>query len=229
MTASTAAPAAFTPTTLVGTIATEQPLATRVFARHGIDFCCGGGQPLADACRARGLDPAVVLREIAAETAPAGRRMTRWRDEPVEALVDHLLAEFHAPLWAELPRLDAMAAKVLDVHGAKAPEQLGAVRELVTALRADLEPHMQKEEQVLFPMIRRGRVPDGPIAVMEAEHEAVGALLVRLREVTDQFRVPAGACNTWRALWAGLEALERDLHEHIHLENNVLFPRLQVA
>ena len=218
--------ATFTPTTPVGDIATEQPLATRVFARHGIDFCCGGGIPVGEACRARGLDPDAVLREIAAETAPPGLRATRWRDEPVTALVDHLLEAYHRPLWEELPRLDAMAEKVLAVHHDKDPERLGTLRELVAALRADLEPHMMKEEQVLFPMIRAGHVPDGPIAVMEAEHEAVGELLRRVRVVTGDFTVPAEACNTWRALWAGLEALERDLHEHIHLENNVLFPRV---
>ena len=219
----------FTADTPVGTIAVEQPLATRVFARHQIDFCCGGGLPLAEACAARRLDPAAVLDEIAQTTASPETDGRRWDEAPLEDLIQHLLDAFHQPLRDELPRLDAMAAKVLDVHGPKDPARLGELRQLVGQLRAELEQHMDKEEQVLFPMARAGigPVPDGPIQVLEAEHDEAGRALARLRELTNGFTVPADACNTWRALWAGLEALERDLHQHIHLENNILFPRLQ--
>jgi len=215
--------------TPVGTIATEHPLATRVFARHQIDYCCGGGVPLAEACAKRGLDAAQVLAEIDAEVAPPDRPAVRWDEESLDAILEHLLSAYHQPLWAELPRLHQMAQKVFDVHGAKDPARLGALRDVVLALRGELEQHLMKEEQVLFPMIRSGagRVPDGPVDVMMAEHDDAGDALRQIRELTNDFTVPAEACNTWRALWAGLEALERDLMEHIHLENNVLFPRLR--
>jgi regulator of cell morphogenesis and NO signaling len=120
-----------------------------------------------------------------------------------------------------------MARKVLEVHRDKEPEMLTELLSVVLGLKADLEPHMMKEEMILFPMIEggRGSMADGPIAVMREEHDLVGTTLKRLRELTRDYEVPAQACNTWRALWHGLAALERELHEHIHLENNILFPR----
>lgn len=211
----------------VGEIATAHPLATRVFARHGIDFCCGGGKALGAACAARGLDPAVVLAEIARETAPPGATADRWDAAPLPDLLAHIVETFHRPLDTELPRLVAMADKVLAVHHDKDPGMLAGMRDTVVALRDELEPHMQKEERILFPLIAAGHGPQAapPVAVMRAEHDAVASLLGRLRALTRGYAVPAEACNTWRALWHGLAALERDLYAHIHLENNVLFPR----
>ena len=120
-----------------------------------------------------------------------------------------------------------MADKVLAVHGDKMPEVLGELRRVFSALRMELESHMMKEEQILFPMIRagRGREAGGPVAVMEQEHASAGAALQRLRELTNDFQPPEGACATWKGLWAGLADLESELHLHIHLENNILFPR----
>ncbi len=120
-----------------------------------------------------------------------------------------------------------MAKKVYAVHGEKDPERLGDILKTLQGLRAELEEHMMKEEQVLFPMIvaGRGRMAMGPVSVMEAEHAQAGDMLGRLRQLTGQYLPPEDACNTWRALWAGLEDLERQLHLHIHLENNILFPR----
>ena len=205
--------------------AVELPLSTRVFHRHHIDFCCGGGVPLEDACAARGLDPAAVLAEIEAEAERASDG-TRWDKEPLEALIQHILVTFHEPLTEELPRLDALARKVARVHGGKGYE-LAELARLFAGLRVELEQHMEKEEQVLFPLILQGRgaMALAPITVMESEHDGAGEILRRLREITHDYAVPEGACTSWRALWAGLEQLEHDLHEHIHLENNVLHPR----
>lgn len=211
----------------VGTIAAEHPLATRVFSRHGIDFCCGGGRPLEEVCVEKGLEPDAVLAEILKELATTDGFAENWTNAPLDHLMDHILHAYHKPLWEELPRLDQMAQRVLEVHREKNPEGLSELARIVVALRGELEQHMMKEEQILFPMVRRGQgfMADGPISVMEYEHEAAGAALRRLRELTNDYEVPAEACNTWRALWHGLAALEKELHEHIHLENNILFPR----
>lgn len=213
--------------TPVGHIVATAPLTARVFARHGIDYCCGGGAQLGAACRERGLDAERVLAEIRGELDAPETQPGRWLDAPLGELIDHILEAYHRPLDEELPRLEAMARKVHAVHGPKDPDRLRAISRLCSELRAELEPHMRKEEMILFPMIRSGQgaMAQGPVHVMMLEHDQAGALLKRLRELTDGYTVPAGACNTWTALWHGLADLERSLHEHIHLENNILFPR----
>ena len=216
-----------TPESKIGQIATEHPLATRVFARHGIDFCCGGGKPLGEVCNQRGLDAAAVLAEIEGELATPSAQEDRWDQAPLGDLIDHILVTYHKPLAEELPRLEKMARKVVEVHRDKQPEKLPELLSVYVGLKAELEQHMAKEEQILFPMIKggQGAMADGPISVMEHEHDSAGNALKRLRELTDGYQLPEGACNTWRALWHGLAALEEALHQHIHLENNILFPR----
>ena len=211
----------------VGEIAAEYPLATRVFARHDIDFCCGGGKALASACAVRGVDGESILAEIEKELAGPDTSEVRWDQAPLGDLVLHILAAYHRPLDEELPRLEAMVRKVVDVHGDKDPEMFSELLSVFLGLKAELVDHMAKEEEILFPMIKRGdgAMADGPISVMEQEHESAGAALRRIRELTGGFEVPEEACNTWRALWHGLHALEESLHQHIHLENNILFPR----
>lgn len=213
--------------THVGTVATEYPLATRVFARHGIDFCCGGKVPLAKVCEKHGLDPQVMIAEIEKEIAASPADLTRWDQAPLSDLIDHILAEYHEPLYEELPRIEAMAKKVNQVHGESLPAVLPVLLETFLGLKAELEDHFAKEEQILFPMIRAGRgsMAAGPVSVMEHEHDMAGAALAKLRAVTTNYELPEYACNTWRALWFALAALEQSLHEHIHLENNILFPR----
>ena len=215
------------PDSKVGQIAAEHPLATRVFARRGIDFCCGGGKPLKEVCTQRGFEAATILAEIESELAAPSGAEVRWDQAPLGDLVEHILAAYHAPLREELPRLEAMARKVVDVHGDKQPEVLPELLSVYLGLKAELEQHMAKEEQILFPMIKSGQgsMATGPISVMEHEHDSAGNALKRLRELTDGYQVPEEACNTWRALWHGLAALEEALHQHIHLENNILFPR----
>ena len=213
--------------TRVGDLATKYPLATRVLHRHGIDFCCGGGTSLEEACQKRELDLQMVLNEISETAGEKDGPQQRWDQSPLEDLIDHILVTYHAPLREELPRLEAMARKVNAVHGDRAPDVLPELASVFSDLRNELEQHMLKEEQILFPLIRRGDgfMASGPVQVMEHEHESAGRALQRLRELTNGYIVPDGACNTWRALWHGLAALEESLHQHIHLENNILFPR----
>jgi regulator of cell morphogenesis and NO signaling len=218
------------PQSRVGEIAAAYPLATRVFARHGIDFCCGGGVALADACGRRGLDPDALIAEIAATLAGPAAPGENWNEASPAEIVQHLLAAYHAPLREELPRLEAMARKVARVHGEREPVRLPALLDAFLALQADLGQHLDREEAELFPPILERGADAGPaVAAFHDEHEAVGRLLGEIRVLTDDFQVPEGACNTWNALWHGLEALEHELHQHIHLENNILFPRLAAA
>lgn len=213
--------------TLVGQLATDHPLATRVFARHGIDYCCGGGKPLAEACSKAGVETEQILTEIEKELHVPDPSVERWGEAPLSDLVDHILSTYHRPLDEELPRLEAMARRVHTVHGDKDPKMFSELLSVYLALKSELDGHMAKEEGILFPMIQQGQGQQGggPIAVMQDEHVSAGAALRRLRELTGDYEVPAGACNTWRALWHGLAALEESLHQHIHLENNILFPR----
>lgn len=211
----------------VGEIAATYAAATRVFAGHDIDFCCGGRQSLRDAADAQGLDADAILREIEDEIANPETDETAWVDAPLGDLIDHLLAVYHRPLDQEMPRLEQMARKVLEVHGEKDPERFAELLAVYLRLKAELEQHMVKEEQILFPMIAagHGEMADGPITVMHLEHDSAAAALRRLRELTDGYTAPPEACATWQALWHGLSDLEDSLHRHIHLENNILFPR----
>lgn len=206
-------------------LASTQAGASRVFHRHGLDYCCHGQRSLTEACEARRLDPARILAEIEAESAgmPAP---PSWDDRPLGELIDHILVRYHEAHRAELPRLLAMARKVEAVHAERAQVPRGLADHLAVVQDA-LREHMEKEEQVLFPMLRRGRgaMASMPIQIMEMEHEDHGRNLQRLRELAHDFVPPMDACATWRALYLGLDALEHDVMDHIHLENHVLFPR----
>lgn len=209
----------------LGQLATAHPAATRVFLRHRLDFCCGGRQKLADACRESGLDAAAIIEEIAAsDGAPTTER---WDEKPLPDLIDFILTRFHEPLRRDLPALVEAAQRVERVHGDKptCPRGLAALLERV---HAEIQQHLAKEEQVLFPAIQSGSHGPQvhmPIRVMMQEHDDHGANLQQLRELAGNFVPPPEACATWRALYSGLETLEAELMEHIHLENNVLFPR----
>ncbi len=209
----------------LGQIATAHPAATRVFLRHRLDFCCGGRQKLADACEKSGLDPSAVVAEIA--VADEALSAERWDEKPLPDLINFILTRFHEPLRRDLPALVAAAQRVERVHGDKptCPRGLAALLERV---HAEIEQHLAKEEQVLFPAIQSGSYGPQvhiPIRVLMQEHDDHGENLQQLRELAGNFVAPPEACATWRALYAGLETLEAELMEHIHLENNVLFPR----
>jgi regulator of cell morphogenesis and NO signaling len=219
----------------VGQLVVEKPNRARVFQQFQIDFCCGGGIPLSAACERKSVDPQVVLAELLlADNMPDAGSEPDWSKERLSVLVDNIVSTHHAYLRKALPNLGAMAEKVYRVHGENHPELLNLL-EVFSALYAELDSHMYKEENILFPAVKQielGALPPqagaqlfGPISVMEAEHESAGRALEELRRITSDYTPPEGACNTYRGLFAGLEELERDLHWHIHKENNILFPR----
>jgi regulator of cell morphogenesis and NO signaling len=217
------------PDLTVGDLVAENPGAARVLDRFGLDYCCHGEQTLADAIAAADLDP-VVVEAAVQEAGTEGD--TTWTSLPPVALAAHIVATHHAYLHEELPLLDALAEKVEGVHGGRHPE-LADVRRLVSEVRADLEPHLMKEERVLFPAIAAlaeghrdfafGTV-ENPIRMMRLEHDRAGELLAALREATGGYAVPDDACNSYRSLYQRLEALELDTHVHVHKENHTLFP-----
>jgi regulator of cell morphogenesis and NO signaling len=216
---------------LVADIAAAVPSSIAVFQRHGVDFCCGGKRPIGEVCEEQGLSFAELASAIEASAErPAAER--DWTSAPLSELIAHIVQTYHSRLREELPRLEGMAAKVEAVHGEKTPH-LARLRRIVEELSADLLAHMQKEEQVLFPAIanaeaRNLQLPPSismPIAVMEREHDSAGGLLAELQRITDSYVPPAWACQTFRTLYQGLQNLEAEMHVHVHLENNVLFPR----
>ncbi|MDD5719912.1 MAG: iron-sulfur cluster repair di-iron protein [Candidatus Krumholzibacteria bacterium] len=230
------------PDRTLGDLVAENPALAGAFEALGLDFCCGGAQPLAAACREAGLDVATVARLI--EHLPAPTPGGPAAAEPdlcamsLTELVDHIEATHHAYMHEILPRLGKLAAQVSAAHGANHPG-VRDMEEVLAGLNAEITQHLGKEEQVLFPAIRVLEQNNGnaafhcghlsnPIRVMEFEHDQAGAALKRLRSLSGGYTLPADACETFRAYYAGLQDLERDLHRHIHKENNVLFPRALV-
>ena len=226
-------------TKTVREIALEQPSSIRIFEDLGIDYCCGGRKPLAEACAAGQLEVDKVLAALnSAENAEAASS-TEWTQASLGRLIEHIVATHHSYVKKELPRLAALAQKVVSRHGDTQPH-LAAMQKPITQLSDELTYHLAKEENVLFPYIASlvGALASGdsgpdacfgnlanPIAMMTSEHEAAGELLVEIRRLSDDFTTPAGACPTYHAFYGGLQEFEHDLHQHIHLENNILFPR----
>jgi regulator of cell morphogenesis and NO signaling len=220
----------------VGQLVTERPSRSKVFEAHKIDFCCGGNRPLEEACAKKNLPVALIAGELRAHDDKADETGPDVSNLSMPELIDHIVAIHHTYLKEDLPRLERMAEKVAKVHG-DAEQRLHEVHLVFLALEAELLSHLGKEEGILFPMVKRlvaGDLPaeqaaflSDPMGVMEAEHESAGRALDRLRELTDDYTPPEWACNTFRALFDGLDELERDLHVHIHKENNVLFPRVR--
>ncbi len=223
------------PTSRLADLVTADPSLARELERRGLDYCCGGRRTLADACAARDLDADAVAQELVA--ASGWQPVEAWTTMNAAELVDHIEAGHHRYLWDELPRLTVLMDKVRTAHGRRHPE-LHRVARCLEDLRADLEPHLLKEERVLFPMIRElataGSPPAfacgslrNPISVMMAEHDRAGELLERLNQLTGGYEPPADACASYAALYVGLAELEADTHLHVHKENNVLFPMVE--
>ena len=206
-------------------LAVTHPAASRVFHRHGLDFCCHGRRPLTEACAERGMAAEGVIAEIASEEARSPD-LPRWDERPLAELVRHIVDFYHLRLRAELPELVSLAAKVESRHAEKAICPRG-LRAHLTEVHDAVLAHLAKEEQILFPMIVRGhlQVAAGPIAVMEAEHDDHAQSLRRTRQLTADLVPPAEACPTWRALYLRLSSFEAEFMDHVHLENNVLFRR----
>ncbi len=222
-TPSTSAPSVVPESTLAD-LAAGWAGASRVFHRHGLDFCCQGHRSLADACRERRLDLGAIRAELLREMRPHAPAAD-WRALPAAQLIAHLVDHFHAGHRRELPELVEMAAKVERVHADRAGCPAGLAVHLET-MRHRLELHMRKEEEVLFPLLLAGAraVARRPVEVLTAEHDEHAADLRRTRALATDFAAPEHACTTWRALYRRLAEFERDVMEHIHLENHVLFP-----
>ncbi len=228
------------PTTEAPTIADlvrESPLRANVFERHHIDYCCHGKRTLEEACAERGLDLEAVRAEL--DAAPAAAQDQDFDAMSLTALAEHIVERHHTYLRTNLPSIAQKAQRVVEAHGEK-HAFLAELQRVFQALADELSQHMMKEEMILFPLAAHmeqaeeggtaapmapGGSVQNPIRMMEHEHDDAGRALERLRQLTSSFTPPEDACNTFRALYAQMEDLERDLHMHIHLENNVLFPR----
>jgi regulator of cell morphogenesis and NO signaling len=229
-----------TPTKTVGEIAAELPNATREFEKLGIDYCCGGSRTLGEACTAANIsvDEALVRLQkgLAATQSSEG---TDWQQQMLGDLIRHITGTHHVFVREESPRIEALTAKVVGVHGKNHAELL-QVQEIFSALAQELRVHLMKEEQVLFPYVVRmeesvlagepappamfGTVVN-PVRMMMQEHDGAGDALRSLRSVTRDYTLPEDACISYRTLYQALQGFEADLHQHIHLENNILFPR----
>jgi regulator of cell morphogenesis and NO signaling len=227
--------------TTVREVATHLPESTRLFETLKIDYCCGGHRSLTEACASAGVQVDNVISELSAlgKSAADESAAIDFQKLSLTELIAHILETHHVFTKSEMVRIQALAEKVIGVHGANHPELL-SVGELVQRLSVDLSPHMFKEEQILFPYIvaMERSVTEGepapfapfgtvknPVRMMMMEHDTVGDLLRKLRGVTSDYQLPADACISYQTLYQALENFEKDLHQHIHLENNVLFPK----
>ena len=222
-------------------LALENPASTRVFEKLGIDYCCGGNKSLDEACRRANLNIDQVLDSLEkAEQAGLARQNGQdWQAEPLAALIEHIKSTHHKYTREELARLGPLFAKVSSVHGKNHPELVEMYR-VFQGLAQELSGHMIKEEMILFPFIARmeaarigqeamppapfGSVQN-PVAMMEHEHESAGNALRAMREASCGYTAPGDACISYQTLYKALAEFEADLHQHIHLENNILFPR----
>jgi len=224
--------------TRVGKIVSRRPIAARVFEKYQIDYCCRGNTSLAEACKQQGVNVATVVEELEQlENANEKVPEQDWTGASLTELADHIVETHHRFLSTELPRISGLVEKVNNAHGMRKPE-LGEVVSTFESMRSELESHMIKEENILFPAIRMIESQNGqsafpfgsvanPITMMEHEHDDAGNALRRLRQLTDDFTPPSDACPTYRVMLESLHNLELDLHLHIHKENNILFPRVK--
>ncbi len=231
----------FTATKTVREIALEAPDTTRIFEQLKIDYCCGGNRPLAEACVAAGVEVDAVMRLLEESTRADGQSgaATEFQAVPLVELISYIVDKHHVFTRQEMERLTALLSKVCSVHGQNHPELL-KIQPLFQELCNDLAPHMMKEEEVLFPYIGRmeeaaknnRHIPPppfgtvrNPVRMMMIEHDAAGDLLREIRAASGNYTVPPDVCISYQTLYQAMEALEKDLHQHIHLENNILFPR----
>ena len=220
-------------------IAVENPGATRVFEKFGIDYCCGGKKPLAEACAEKRLDVDAVITQLEATLAQPETAPYDWGTAELGQLMEHIVQKHHAYVKNEIPRLQMLGQKVAGVHGERHPE-LRQIERIFAGLAHELLHHMMKEENILFPYIgemeqaqARGRRPappmfgtvQNPVRMMVEEHDGAGEALKQIRQLSGDLKAPADACMSYETFFRALLEFEADLHQHIHLENNVLFPR----
>ncbi|ADU30431.1 iron-sulfur cluster repair di-iron protein [Evansella cellulosilytica] len=228
----------FTRDTKVRDIVIRVPRSDELFKTHKIDFCCGGNRPIHEAIEEKGLDEASILTSLQSlyDQAVDMKALDEedWTSAPYSILIDHVIHRHHRYLVEELPDLSFYVTKIFRVHGDSHPE-LAELHRLYHSLKTELEHHMVKEEQFVFPAIRQydesNMETDRSAALskideLEAEHEEAGNLLKQMRQVTSDFTLPEGACTTYKMTFQRLEQLESDMFQHVHLENNIMFPRL---
>ncbi len=220
-------------------IALGQPSSIRVFEQFGIDYCCGGRKPLTEACTEKNVDYHAVVAALEKAEEVQAPKGEDWTSRSLAGLSAHIVATHHEYCKRELPRLAGLAARVVSRHGASRTE-LPMIQSKLAQLSEELTEHLAKEEIILFPHISKlerssmegGPTPHGcfgtvahPVAMMVQEHDAAGALMAEIRGLSSDFTAPEGACPTYHAFYDGLKEFEKDLHQHVHLENNILFPR----
>lgn len=226
--------------TTIGQLVAERPTRAKIFESLGIDYCCGGKMALSEACAQKGLDADTVVKMINATEGASngsgnGAGEQDWTTAPLGALIDNIVHAHHDWLREELPRLSFLTEKVANAHGPN-DARLVELAKTFHGFREELESHMGKEEQVLFPLIKKIAVADAPvrdhcgsiktpISVMEREHQDAGNDMDTFRALTDNYTVPEWGCNTYRAMLDSLAALEENMHRHVHKENSILFPR----
>ena len=220
----------------IGEIAAKFPKASEIFKENKIDFCCGGERPLIDAIKERGLDETKVMNDINnlyEQFANSGEK--DWQGAPFNELVEHIINKHHGYLWDELPKTSKLATTILRVHGEHHPELLN-VHKLFNTLKMDLESHLTKEETLQYPAINAYLETKSKadlekaikvIDELEEEHTEAGDILKELRKITDDYKTPCDVCETFELTYKKLQEMESDLFQHIHLENNILFPRLR--
>ena len=229
----------FSTETKVNEIALSNPGARHILEDAGIDYCCGGGKSLQEACLRANVPAAEILRKLRLNSEQVAPGETPWATAPLAALTKHIRERHHQYVRDSIPRLRALLAKVREKHGSNHRE-LGAIEKLFADVSRDMLMHMQKEEQILFPFIDSlERAADGgepleapffqtvknPIYSMMREHDSAGELMRQIRSSSNGYKPPADACTSYQAAYQGLGEFERDLHLHVHLENSILFPR----
>jgi len=227
----------------VGKIASALPSSIPLFEKLKIDYCCGGNRPLQEACQLAGVplpETLLALKQLQAETKPVDA--PDWSDKSMAQLIDHILTKHHVYTREQLARLKHLSAKVKTVHGAQHPE-LERADEMVQLMGEEMDGHMGKEEDQVFPYLKaletaggkKDGIPDPflregvdthPLKILMWEHGMTGEEFVELNLITNNFAVPSDACNSFLGLYHGLKELELDLHQHVHLENNILFDRV---
>lgn len=227
------------PETAVGDIVAGDYRIAAVFEKHGIDFCCGGSVTLAAACASHGIEPSVLFREFETATRAPARQGTDHGNWTLTRLIDHIKAIHHANVKANVAQTAAYTRKIADVHGDQHPE-LAKIAAAFEQMAAELTTHLEQEEEVVFPAIKRaeaarrtGATPEAAdaetiargIEALVREHEQVGVALHHIRDLALGYGLPPDACATWSLTYERLQAFEADIHKHVHLENNILFPR----
>ncbi|MDZ7689571.1 MAG: iron-sulfur cluster repair di-iron protein [Balneolaceae bacterium] len=223
----------------IGQIVSEDYRAAGIFKKFGLDFCCGGKRTVSEACEKKGVDLEELTSELQTlnETESNNQNYNDWSPS---FLIDYIINNHHQFVRTKLPEISAYTKKVAKVHGRGRPG-LVEIRDIFLALQPELLEHLEKEEQVLFPYIKTmleyeqqgsklQKKPDfktvkNPVRMMEAEHDEAGSAMEKIQELTDNFTPPKDACATYRVLFQNLEAFQNDLHKHVHLENNILFPK----